>query len=78
MESQRGVAREEFLARQARTRELAAASRYAGVMVIGRAFYDRPGSLAYLTHHFPPFPATEFSNLTRGLGHGVLILPVNA
>lgn len=77
MESQRGVTREEFLARQARTRELAAASGYAGVMVIGRAFYDRPGSLAYLTHHFPPFPATEFSDLTRGLGHGVLILPVD-
>jgi Xaa-Pro aminopeptidase len=77
LDSQRGVAREEFLARQACTRELAAASGYAGVMVIGRAFYDRPGSLAYLTHHFPPFPATEFSDLTRGLGHGVLILPVD-
>jgi Xaa-Pro dipeptidase len=77
LESQRGIAREEFLARQARTRELAAGSGYAGVMVIGRAFYDRPGSLAYLTQHFPPFPATEFSELTRGLGHGVLILPVD-
>jgi Xaa-Pro aminopeptidase len=45
-------------------------------MVIGRSFYDRPGALAYLTNHFPPFPATGFSELARGLGHGVLILPV--
>jgi Xaa-Pro aminopeptidase len=63
------------LNRQARTRELAASAGYAGMMVIGRAFYDRPGALAYLTHHFPPFPTTEFDGMTRGLGHGVLVLP---
>ncbi len=76
MENERGISREEFLARQARTRELAAAVGYAGVMVIGRAFYDRTGALAYLTNHFPPFPATEFDEVTRGLGHGVFVLPV--
>ncbi len=73
---QRGISRAEFLSRQARTRELATGAGYAGVMVIGRSFYDRPGALAYLTNHFPPFPATEFGESTRGLGHGVLILPV--
>ena len=71
-----GISRDEFLTRQARTRELAAAAGYAGVMVIGRSFYDRPGALAYLTQHFPPFPATEFEGPMRGLGHGVFVLPV--
>jgi Xaa-Pro aminopeptidase len=32
--------------------------------------------LAYLTNHFPPFPATEFDGPIRGLGHGVFVLPV--
>jgi Xaa-Pro aminopeptidase len=70
------ISRDEFLARQVRTRELVAAAGYAGVMVIGRSFYDRPGALAYLTHHFPPFPATESDGPIRGLGHGVFVLPV--
>jgi Xaa-Pro aminopeptidase len=73
-----GISRDEFLARQARTRELAAAAGYAGVVVIGRSFYDRPGALAYLTCHFPPFPATESDGSIRGLGHGVFVLPVEA
>jgi Xaa-Pro dipeptidase len=76
VKNERGISHEEFLARQARTRELAKGAGYAGVMVIGRSFYDRTGALAYLTNHFPPFPATEFDGVTRGLGHGVLILPV--
>jgi Xaa-Pro aminopeptidase len=70
------ISRDEFLARQTRTRELTAAAGYAGLMVIGRSFYDRPGALAYLTHHFPPFPATESDGPIRGLGHGVFVLPV--
>jgi Xaa-Pro aminopeptidase len=76
VENERGISREEFLTRQARTRELAEGAGYAGVMAIGRAFYDRTGALAYLTNHFPPFPATEFDGVIRGLGHGVLVLPV--
>jgi Xaa-Pro aminopeptidase len=76
LEEAHGISREEFLARQARTRQLAEAAGYAAVMVIGRSFYDRPGALAYLSNHFPPFPATEFDGASRGLGHGVLILPV--
>ncbi len=71
-----GISRDELVTRQTRTRELAATAGYAGIMVIGRSFYDRPGALAYLTHHFPPFPATETDGLVRGLGHGVFVLPV--
>jgi Xaa-Pro aminopeptidase len=77
LESHRNIPRDEFLIRQRRTRQLAADAGYAGVMIIGRAFYDRPGALAYLTQHFPPFPTAEFSESARGLGHGVLILPVD-
>src|SRR5439155_5753317 len=42
-----------------------------------RAFYDRPGSLAYLTNHFPPFPSSVFTETAQGLGHGVFLLPTN-
>ena len=70
------ISHQELLARQTRTRELAASAGCAGVMVIGRSFYDRPGALAYLTNHFPPFPATEFDGATRGLGHAVFLLSV--
>jgi Xaa-Pro aminopeptidase len=77
LDDQPGISRAEFLDRQAYTRELAAAAGYAGVMVVGRAFYDRPGALAYLSHHFPPFPTSEFSQAARGLGHGVFLLPIH-
>ncbi len=76
MDEELHISRDEFLARQTRTRELTVAAGYAGLMVIGRSFYDRPGALAYLTHHFPPFPATESDGPIRGLGHGVFVLPV--
>lgn len=76
MELKRGISHEEFLDRQARTRELAASAGYAGVMVTGRSFYDRPGALAYLSNHFPPYPATEVDAALPGLGHAVFLLPV--
>jgi len=76
LELKRGISHEEFLDRQARTRELAASAGYAGVMVTGRSFYDRPGALAYLSNHFPPYPATEVDAALPGLGHAVFLLPV--
>ncbi len=69
------ISREEILGRLEQTRRLATARGLDGLLVIGRSFYDRPGDLAYLTNHFPPFPATVFSETQRGLGHGLLILP---
>lgn len=75
METQ--IPREEFLDRLERTRRLTAARGLDGLLVIGRSFYDRTGDLAYLTNHFPPFPATVFSETQRGLGHGLLLLPVS-
>lgn len=76
MELKGGISHAEFLGRQARTRQLAASAGYAGVMVTGRSFYDRPGALAYLSNHFPPYPATEVDAALPGLGHAVFLLPV--
>ncbi len=70
------IPREEFYRRQESARKLAAEAGFAGLLAVGRSFYDRPGPLAYLTNHFPAFPATAFAPGMRGLGHGVFILPV--
>lgn len=66
----------EFEGRQEAARRAAAGRGLDALLVIGRSFYDRPGDLAYLTNHFPPFPATAFSGTIRGMGHGLFLLPV--
>lgn len=66
----------EFEGRQETARRAAAGRGLDALLVIGRSFYDRPGDLAYLTNHFPPFPATAFSGTIRGMGHGLFLLPV--
>lgn len=70
-----GISREEFAARQEAARRACAARGLAALLVVGRAFYDRPGNLAYLTNHFPPFPTAVVSGPMRGLGHAALLLP---
>lgn len=67
---------EEFLSRQEVCRQKARDRGMDGLMVVGGPFYDRPGDLAYLTGHYPPFPSVNFQQDYRGLGFGVLILPV--
>lgn len=66
----------EFLERQDRARRACASRGWEALLVVGRAFYDRPGNLAYYTNHFPPFPTTLVSGNMRGMGHGALVLPV--
>lgn len=66
----------EIRGRQQVARDKAAAAGLDGLLVVGRSFYDRPGDLAYLTGHFPPFPTTVFSDGNRGMGHAMLLLPV--
>ena len=70
------IERDEILARQETARRAAEAAGYEALLVIGRSFYDRPGDLAYLTNHFPPFPTTAFTADERGFGHGIVLLPV--
>jgi len=69
------VGKDEIRARQARAAKLAGEAGYDALLVVGRSFYDRPGDLAYLTGHFPPFPAAVFSGGNRGMGHAFLLLP---
>lgn len=70
------IDRAEVTARLRRTRALAEAAGYDALLVLGRSFYERPGDLAYLTNHFPPFPTAPFWPGRRGTGHGALVLPV--
>jgi Xaa-Pro dipeptidase len=70
------IERDEFQARQDAARSAAEAAGYEALLVIGRSFYDRPGDLAFLTNHFPPFPSTVFTDEQRGFGHGIFLLPV--
>ncbi len=70
------VSRREFEYRQEQARALARSLNVEALVVVGRAFYDRPGNLAYLTNYFPPEPTMVFGDEMRGAGHGVLLLPV--
>lgn len=45
------------------------------LLAVGRSFYDRPGPVAYLSGHFPPFPNSVFSGTSRGLGHALILVP---
>lgn len=45
-----------------------------GLVAVGRSFFDRPGPVAYLTGHFPPFPSAEFSDLGRGIGYSLFLM----
>lgn len=71
-----GITKEEVRERQERARAAAESAGYAALLVVGRSFYDRPGDLAYLTNHFPPFPSTVFSDANQGMGHAFFLLPV--
>lgn len=70
-----GIAPAEFYERRARTQRLLQERGLAALLAIGSAFYDRPGPVAYLTGHFPPFPNSAFAAHARGLGHACLLLP---
>lgn len=71
------ITHDEIIERQDKARSAAEATGYEALLVVGRSFYDRPGDLAYLSNHFPPFPSTVFTGEYRGLGHAFLVLPVH-
>jgi Xaa-Pro dipeptidase len=68
--------RPELGVRQARVRDCAGRHGLAGVLALGRAFYDRPGPCAWLCGHHPPFLAASPQAGLRGAGHAALVLPV--
>ncbi|MDB4897776.1 MAG: aminopeptidase family protein, partial [Firmicutes bacterium] len=69
------IQRGEYEARQERLRQALRDSGFAGALVVGRGFFDRPGSLAYLTGHFPPFISAPFADATGGAGLASAIFP---
>ncbi|MGI8914881.1 MAG: M24 family metallopeptidase [Chloroflexota bacterium] len=71
------IDRVEVAGRLERTRQAVAVAGYDALLVLGRSFYERPGDLAYLTNHFPPFPTAPFLAGRRGTGHGALVLPAS-
>ena len=76
IENGTGISKEEIENRISRARESMRIRGIEILIVIGRSFHDRMGSLTYLTNHFPPFPPGAFSETVRGMGHGLLILPL--
>ena len=71
------IHRSEILERQERVRAATAAAGFDALLAIGRSFYDRPGDVAWLANHQPPFPTTVFSDENRGMGHAFFLLPVS-
>ncbi len=49
-----------------------------GLVAVGRSFYDRPGPVAYLSGHFPPFPTVPPDGDLYGFGHAFLVLAVGS
>ncbi|MEX2542900.1 MAG: Xaa-Pro peptidase family protein [Trueperaceae bacterium] len=68
---------EEFRDRQSKAVQAADDMGAAALLVVGGPFYDRPGDLAYLTGHYPPFPSSNYEGDYRGLGYGAVVLPVD-
>lgn len=68
------ISSDEFRERQRRVLDIVEEGGLDGVVAVGRAFYDRPGALAWLSNHFPPFPSTVFQPGVTGLGTGFLVL----
>ncbi|MBI4278568.1 MAG: aminopeptidase P family protein [Armatimonadetes bacterium] len=75
--AEEGIGKAEVWQRIECVRAGAKARGFPGLVVIARSFYDRPGNIAYLTNHFPPFPTTQFWGPWQGIGHAVLILPLD-
>jgi Xaa-Pro aminopeptidase len=71
------LTREEFLQRQEATRQGCGEQGWEALVAFARSFYDRPGHVAYLTNHFPPFPTAAFHGSYRGLGHAACVISKN-
>lgn len=74
------IAREEFLVRQERARELAAARGWSGILAWGRgaSTQDRYADLYYLSNYYTQYPFTpDEPERWRARGHGALVLPVS-
>lgn len=75
MEPLPGISQDEVRGRIARMQALLQGQGLPALLAVGRSFYDRPGPVAYLSGHFPPFPNSVFSGTARGLGHAFMLVP---
>ncbi|MCS7236595.1 MAG: M24 family metallopeptidase, partial [Armatimonadota bacterium] len=65
---------EEYRERQRAAWSRAAKAGLAAVVCASGPFYERPGDVAYLTGHLPPFPTAEGGGRLRGVGHAAAVL----
>jgi len=68
------IPRSEYEDRQERVRTTMREKGLAALIVVSGPFYERPGDVAYLTGHLPPFPTSETEPPLCGIGHGALLL----
>jgi Xaa-Pro dipeptidase len=65
---------QEVADRQARALRLCREAGWGALVAFGRAFFDRPGALAYLTGFMPPFPSSAEVPPLRALGQAAVLL----
>lgn len=63
-----------FRRRQANVLDCAHEQNIDVVVAAGRSFYDRPGMMAWLSNHFPPFPTAVAAPGIEGVGHSIFVL----
>ena len=71
------IALPEIAGRLARLRRALVEAGLPGALAVGRGFFDRPGSMAYLTGHIPPFISAPFAGEDAGIGLGVAVIPAD-
>ena len=69
------IGKEEVADRRTAARAAARGVGLDALLVVGHSFYDRCGDIAWLTNHFPPFPACVFDmpGVTRQLAEGMVL-----
>lgn len=68
------IPRSEYEERQERARAGMRAAGLGVLVVVSGPFYERPGDVAYLCGHLPPFPTSETEPPVCGVGHSALLL----
>lgn len=68
------IPRSEVEERQERARSAMRSAGLEVLVVVSGPFYERPGDVAYLCGHFPPFPTSETEPPGSGIGHAALVL----
>ncbi len=68
------IPREEYEERRERVRASMRELGLGALVVVSGPFYDRPGDVAYLCGHFPPFPTSEAEPPLAGIGYSAVLL----